>query len=116
MRGSPFIGERRDGWSGACLMFAAGGTGQLWSANCYRTSFSPFRPDRDPAISAPRKLLAHKPAKLDGLRSRSLDRHRHDTIEQRHLDIEAEQVAPIHGPADLGSLLNGQRQVSSTAV
>jgi hypothetical protein len=30
--------------------------------------------------------------------------------EQRHLDIGAQQVAPIHGPAELGSLLNGQRQ------
>jgi hypothetical protein len=53
---------------------------------------------------------SYKYLEIDGLRRRLLDRHRHDTIEQGHLDVDAAQTAPIHGPADLGSLLNGQRQ------
>jgi hypothetical protein len=60
---------------------------------------------------------SYKYLEIDGLRRRLLDRHRHDTIEQghldvdaAHLDVDAAQTAPIHGPVDLGSLLNGQRQ------
>jgi hypothetical protein len=71
---------------------------------------SPLRPDRDFVVSSPRQLLGHKPAELQSVRRRLLDRHRHVPIEQGYVDIDAAQVDPVHESADARALSPGLRQ------